>query len=88
MEAQATAKPVVAFDVGGVREAVLDEETGFLMKPNSRELADAVMKLLGSWSLRETMGSKGRKFVADNFSWDVCAQKMLKVYQEVFATVA
>jgi glycosyltransferase involved in cell wall biosynthesis len=88
LEAQATAKPVVAFDVGGVREAVLDEETGFLMKPNSRELADAVMKLLGSWSLRETMGSKGRKFVADNFSWDVCAQKMLKVYQEVFATVA
>jgi len=82
LEAQATAKPVVAFDVGGVREAVSDKETGLLMKPNSSDLADAVMKLLGSFSLREQMGSKGRKFVVDNFSWDVCAQKMLNVYRE------
>lgn len=88
LEAQATAKPVVAFDVGGVREAVLDGETGLLMKPDSRELADAIIKLLGSWSLRKTMGRKGRKFVVDVFSWHVCAQKMLKVYQEAFAAVA
>jgi glycosyltransferase involved in cell wall biosynthesis len=88
LEAQAAAKPVVAFNVGGVREAVLDKETGLLMKPSSSELADAIMKLLASWSLREQMGSKGRKFVVDNFSWDVCAQKMLKVYREALAAVA
>jgi len=88
LEAQATAKPVVAFDVGGVREAVLDNETGLLMKPDSNALADAIMKLLANWSLRETMGSKGRKYVVDNFSWDVCAQKMLKVYREALVAVA
>jgi len=88
LEAQATAKPVVAFDVGGVREAVLDKETGFLMKPDSRELAEAIMKLLASWSLREKMGSKGREFVTDKFSWDVCAQRMLQVYREALASVA
>ncbi|MBN1244553.1 glycosyltransferase family 4 protein [Candidatus Bathyarchaeota archaeon] len=82
LEAQATAKPVVAFDVGGVREAVLNKETGILMKPDSRQLAEAIMKLLASWSLREKMGSKGREFVSDNFSWDVCAQRMLQVYRE------
>jgi len=85
LEAQATAKPVVAFNVGGVREAVLDKETGLLMKPDSRELADAIMELLANRSLRETMGSKGRKFASDNFSWDVCAQKMLQVYREAAA---
>ena len=88
LEAQATAKPVVAFDVGGVGEAVLDKETGLLTKPDSSELADAVMKLLASWSLRETMGSNGRKFVVENFSWDICAQKLYKVYQEAQAAVA
>ena len=87
LEAQATAKPVVAFKVGGVREAVLDGDTGLLMKPGSRELAEAVMKLLRSRSLRETMGSRGRRFVVDNFSWDACAQKMLRVYQEAFESV-
>jgi glycosyltransferase involved in cell wall biosynthesis len=88
LEAQATAKPVVAFDAGGVREAVLDQETGFLMKPDSRKLAEAIMKLLANWTLREKMGSKGREFVSHNFSWDVCAQRMMQVYREALASVA
>lgn len=82
LEAQATAKPVVAFDVGGVREAVLDKETGLMMKPDSRGLAEAIMKLLSDCSLREKMGRRGREFVSGTFSWDVCAQRMLKVYRE------
>ena len=86
LEAQATAKPVVAFDVGGVREAVLDKETGFLMKPDSHLLAEAVMKLLASSSLREKMGRKGREFVSSRFSWDACAQRMLRVYREAAAS--
>ena len=88
LEAQATAKPVVAFDVGGVREAMLDKETGLLIKPDSRELAEAIMKLLVNWSLREKMGSKGREFVSEYLSWDVCAQRMLQVYNEALAAVA
>jgi glycosyltransferase involved in cell wall biosynthesis len=88
LEAQATAKPVVAFDVGGVHEAMVDKETGLLVKPDSRELADAILKLLSSWSLREKMGNKGREFVSKNFSWDICAQRMLQVYSEAVSAVA
>ncbi len=88
LEAQATAKPVVAFDVGGVSEAMVDKETGLLVKPDSRELADAILKLLSSWSLREKMGVKGREFVSNDFSWDICAQRMLQVYREALSAVA
>ena len=83
LEAQATAKPVVAFNVGGVSEALLDKETGLLIKPDSRELADAILKLLADKSLREKMGSKGREFVCNNLSWDICAKRMLQIYREV-----
>lgn len=82
LEAQATAKPVVAFNVGGVHEAMLDKETGLLVKPDSRELADVILRLLSDRSLREKMGAKGREFVCKNLSWDVCAQRMLRVYSE------
>jgi len=88
LEAQATAKPVVAFDVGGVHEAVVDKETALLIKPDSCELADAILKLLSNWSLREKMGNKGREFVSNNFSWDICAQRMLQVYREALSAVA
>ena len=82
LEAQATAKPVIAFDVGAVSEVVVNKKTGLLTKPNSYELANAILSLLSDRSLREKMGKCGRKFVCNNFSWDSCAQKMLHVYHE------
>jgi glycosyltransferase involved in cell wall biosynthesis len=84
LEAQAAAVPVVAFNVGGVSEAVRNGETGFLVKAsNSVELAGALLRLLSNRGLREKMGKSGRKFVTENFTWDICAERMLKVYQEV-----
>ena len=83
LEAQASGKPVVAFDVGGVNEAVRNKETGLLVKRGSSdELADALLRFLSDKSLSEKMGANGRRFVSENFTWDICAQKMLKVYGE------
>ncbi len=88
LEAQSSGVPVVAFDVSGVAEAVRDGETGLLVKPGSSgELAEAVLKLLSDERLRLKMGAKGREFVSRELSWDVCAQKMLKVYREAKETV-
>lgn len=87
LEAQASGKPVVAFDVGGVNEAVQNKETGLLVnRGSSGELADALLKLLSDNTLREKMGTNGRRFVTENFTWDTCAQKMLKVYYEALAS--
>jgi glycosyltransferase involved in cell wall biosynthesis len=82
LEAQATAKPVVAFNVSAVNEVVIDKETGLLVKPDSNELANAILHLLSNNSIREKMGQNGREYVRKNFSWDICAQKMLQVYSE------
>jgi glycosyltransferase involved in cell wall biosynthesis len=51
-------------------------------------LADALLKLLSDESLREKMGATGRKFVMDNFTWDMCAERMLAVYREAPALAA
>jgi len=87
LEAQASGKPLVAFDVGGVNEAVQNQETGLLVEGGNIEaLADALLKLLTDKTLMEKMGSNGRKFVSENYTWDICAQKMLKVYHEALKT--
>jgi glycosyltransferase involved in cell wall biosynthesis len=83
LEAQAAAIPVVAFNVSGVREAVRDKQTGLLVKEaDSTALADAVLRLQSDKSVSQKMGQQGREFVQKNFSWDVCAEKMLHVYNE------
>jgi phosphatidylinositol alpha-1,6-mannosyltransferase len=83
LEAQASAKPVVAFNVSGVAEAVRNGETGLLVKPaDSEALAGALLKLLSDASLRQKMGARGRAFVQSELSWDICAQKLLAAYRE------
>ena len=87
LEAQATAKPVVAFNVSGIKETVLNNETGLLVKLDSYELAQAMLNLLSDKSLRDKMGSRGRNFVLNKFSWDVCAQRIFQVYREAVGYV-
>ena len=88
LEAQASGVPVVAFDVGGVGEAVQNGETGFLAKlGNTNEFADAILKLLSDETLRERMGANGRRFVVNNYTWDICAEKMLQVYYEALGNL-
>jgi glycosyltransferase involved in cell wall biosynthesis len=83
LEAQASAKPVVAFNIGGVNEAVRNGETGLLVQRGDiGELADAVVRLLSDGRLRERIGAEARKFVSEKFTWDLCAQRMLRVYHE------
>ena len=84
LEAEASAKPVVAFDVGGVNEAVRVGETGLLVNlGNVDGLAEAVIRLLSDENLRQKMGVNGRKFVLENYTWDICAEKMLSIYREL-----
>ncbi|MFB3889197.1 MAG: glycosyltransferase family 4 protein [Candidatus Bathyarchaeia archaeon] len=83
LEAQASGKPSVAFNVSGVAEAVRNEETALLVKPADAEaFAQALLRLLADRELRERMGAKGREFVVDELSWDATARKMLAVYRE------
>jgi glycosyltransferase involved in cell wall biosynthesis len=86
LEAQASGKPVVAFEVGGINEAVRNGETGLLVELGSSDkLADALLELLSDKALREKMGVNGREFISENFTWDICAQRMLNVYREALA---
>lgn len=84
IEASAMAVPVVATDFPGIREAVVDGETGILVPPADAEaIADACIKLIRSPGLRRQLGKKGRAYVRRNFEWKGCVEKMLAVYGRV-----
>ena len=82
LEAQASALPVVAFNVSGVTEAVLDKQTALLVEPDSTYLAEAILTLLSDAALRQTLGAKGREHMLQELTWDICAKKMLVAYRE------
>jgi glycogen synthase len=98
LEAMACGTAVVASAVGGIKEVVVDGETGFLvpleqmkespfdpLKPEkfSRDLAGKINQLLKDRQLREKFGKAGRKRVEEKFSWSTIAQKTKALYESL-----
>ncbi|TSC96310.1 MAG: phosphatidylinositol alpha-1,6-mannosyltransferase [Parcubacteria group bacterium Athens1014_10] len=70
LEAQAMKKPVVASAYGGLKESVLDGQTGVLFDPeNIDRLSFIIIKLLKDENLILKMGLKGRERMEKEFSW-------------------
>ena len=81
LEAQLMERPVVAYDVGGVSEGIIDGVTGFLIeKGNVIELASRIARLLTDDDLRKEMGEKGRIFVSQKFS----LEKMVRSHENLY----
>lgn len=95
LEAMACETPVVASDVGGIPEVVVDGETGILVPlalesaspyepvdpaAYSRDLARGINRLLANEPLAKRMGAAGRARVEAHFGWDVIARQTAELY--------
>jgi phosphatidylinositol alpha-1,6-mannosyltransferase len=81
-EASAHGLPVVAGNVGGAVDAVVDGETGLLVDPRDPgAIADALVRLLEDTPLRERLGAAGRQR-AGELAWPRIASRVSAVVQE------
>ena len=79
-EAQLMKKPVVATNVGGNQEMMLDGKTGFLVEQgNHEQLIDKFSLLLEDKELAKKMGEQGRKFIEETFNWELVTKKFIKI---------
>jgi len=76
-EASACGLPVVSTRTGSIDEVVSGDRSGILVEPNdSKQLAEAFIKLLSDDNLRKRMGEYGRKYILANYSHQVIAKKI------------
>jgi glycosyltransferase involved in cell wall biosynthesis len=86
LEAMAMSKPVVATDVGGNREIVVPDDSGYLVPPcDQSSLARRISELFDSSELRERFGRKGRKIVEQKFSLEKMIQDYEKLYERLIS---
>lgn len=86
IEAQAAGLPVVATDVGGVRDTLLDGSSGTVVPPNDPEaFAQALLPLVESAALRQAYGQAGRDFAFGHYGVVRLAYDMAALYQRLLA---
>jgi glycosyltransferase involved in cell wall biosynthesis len=84
LEAMFSKKPVIATDLGGLKEIVVDNETGFLFEnKNENALKTALQKLTSDKALRISFGEKGHERAVAEFSLDKYIQTFEQLYQEL-----
>jgi alpha-maltose-1-phosphate synthase len=98
LEAMACETAVVASAVGGIKEVVVDGETGFLLPleqmqetpfepvdPDkfSRDMAEKINRLMEDEPLRTKFGESGRKRAVEKFSWAAIAAEIKKMYESL-----
>jgi alpha-maltose-1-phosphate synthase len=97
LEAMACRAPVVASATGGIKEVVVEGETGYLVpfdqdpvtsypvnpEKFARDLAAGINRLLEDEARSRRFGEAGRRRVEESFSWTTIAQQTLRLYKEM-----
>jgi starch synthase len=97
LEAMACRAPVVASATGGIKEVVLDGETGFLVpfgqdpvtsfprdpQRFAKDLADRINQLMADPGKCRQFGEAGRRRVEETFSWTAIAHQTIDLYRQL-----
>ena len=84
LESMAQFKPVIASDIGGHRELIVDGETGFLFPAdNAAALASKIIEVIGNEILLKQISEQGLTFVREERNWLNTAKQYLPVYERL-----
>jgi mannosylfructose-phosphate synthase len=83
LEAMACGTPVIASNLGGIKENYTSGKDGILVDPSNKEdLSKAMFELLENQELAERIGKTGCQTAKEKFSWEAIARRSLKFYEK------
>ena len=87
LEAMAAGLPIIATSVGGIKDFLIDRETGLEVKvDDAKDLADKIELLFTDEVLCEKLSRNGRKLVEEKYQWSKIGKDMEKIFLELCAS--
>ncbi|MCB0698215.1 MAG: glycosyltransferase, partial [Chitinophagaceae bacterium] len=84
IEAEAAGKPVVSTNVGGVKDVVTDNQTGYITDPDDADaFAEALLRFIEKPEQRDYFGKHGREFALSHYSYQRLVKDMSEYYYEL-----
>jgi glycosyltransferase involved in cell wall biosynthesis len=76
--------PIIATNVGGIPELIIDNETGILIPPNNPKILESsINKLLLDDETSKKLADAGYEFVMNNLTWEILLPKYVKFYEDL-----
>lgn len=83
MEYMALGKPVIATDVGGTKELVIDGGTGFLLKENNpNKIIEKIFYFIDNPNIAIKMGEEGKRRIINRFNLEIMTRKYVELYKQ------
>ena len=84
LEGMASGKPVVASEIGGMRDLIQNRVTGFLVPPTGiTAMSDALTEILQDAELAKSLGERARQHVVANHSSESVGRKVMNIYETI-----
>ncbi|RKY33041.1 MAG: hypothetical protein DRP74_01220 [Candidatus Omnitrophota bacterium] len=82
MEAMTMSVPVIGTDIGGIKDLLMNQENGLMVKPgDSFALSQAILKIISDRTKAESLAKKAKQFIEKNFT----KEKMIVSTEEVYS---
>ena len=76
--------PIIATNVGGIPELIINNKTGILIPPNDPEMLESsINKLLLDDQTSKKLADAGYEFVMNNLTWEILLPKYVKFYEDL-----
>jgi len=84
IEGSACQKVVIASNLQGLKDAVIDGKNGFLVEPeNAEQWTKKIIAILEADDFRQVFGKRAQKYTIANFSWEIIAKKYLNIIKSI-----
>ena len=85
LEAGAASLPIVASNIPGCKEGIIDKKTGILFKlKNHNDLVLKIKQLIDNKNLREYIGKNAYRHVTSNYDVDMINKKIINLYKKIY----
>jgi glycosyltransferase involved in cell wall biosynthesis len=86
LEAMASGRPVIGSYVGGMKDTIVHGETGYHVPPGDTKLLSYFLQeILSDKKLNDKLGKNARKRILENYSSNIIAKKIERVYMDAFS---
>jgi glycosyltransferase involved in cell wall biosynthesis len=87
IEAMSCGLPSIGTDVDGIRDVIIDGETGFLCKIDTADIKRCILKLFGDREKMDVMGRNAREFAVNNYSMEILLDRKTNLIKGYFTDI-